>query len=238
MRKWAKVVIAAVAGFSLVTASCIGRKVANKENMVWIKGGTFRMGSNNGLLDEMPDHQITLSWFYMDKTEVTQADFEKVMGNNPSDFKNCPTCPVENVKRNEAKAYCEKVGKRLPTEAEWEYAARAGSKTKYYWGDSIDGRYAWYDENSDSRTHPVGQKKPNGWGLYDMIGNVSEWCSDYYSPYSSDSQFDPQGASSGEYCVYRGGSWHSSTSHLRSAYRGSRKPSLRLNRHGFRCVAR
>ena len=206
--------------------------------MVWIEGGTFMMGSNDGSSDEKPVHQVTMSGFYMDKTEVTQAEYERVMGTNPSNFKGCPTCPVEKVSWHDAKAYCEKVGKRLPTEAEWEYAARAGTTTTYYWGNGSPDAYAWYNGNSGSKTHAVGQEQPNTWGLYDMSGNVWEWCSDWYDEnyYSNSPSQNPQGASSGKSRVLRGGSWSCIGNYLRCAARGGDVPDARDSGGGFRCV--
>jgi len=210
----------------------------SKDGMVWIEGGTFMMGSNDGGSDEKPVHQVTVNGFYMDKTEVTQAEYERVMGNNPSSFKNCPDCPVEKVSWHDAKAYCEKVGKRLPTEAEWEYAARAGSTTKYYWGNGAPDAYAWYGGNSGKKTHPVGQKQPNAWGLYDMSGNVWEWCSDWYNEdyYANSPAQDSKGPSSGTGRVLRGGSWFNLPESLRSANRVRNGPDDRFINNGFRCV--
>jgi formylglycine-generating enzyme required for sulfatase activity len=212
---------------------------SGREGMVLIPTGTFVMGSNDGESDEKPAHQVTVSGFYMDKTEVTQEQYERVMGNNPGTFKGCPTCPAEMVSWNDAKAYCEKVGKRLPTEAEWEYAARAGSTTKYSWGDSMNGDYAWYYDNANSKTHPVGQKRPNAGGMYDMIGNVWEWCADWYDEkyFLSSPASNPQGPATGSCRVLRGGSWYGSDVIMRSANRLKGVPDNRLNRYGFRCAA-
>ena len=208
------------------------------DGMVSIPGGTFMMGSNKGYGGVKPVHQVTVSGFYMDKTEVTQVEYERVMGTNPSYFKKCPTCPVENVSWNDVQVYCEKVGKRLPTEAEWEYAARAGSTTKYYWGDEMDGQYTWYDLNSNIKTHQVAQKKPNKFSLYDMSGNVWEWCGDWYDKkyYKSNIQIDPKGPSSGGYRIIRGGSWRFNGNFLGSAFRFRSAPNYHLNYLGFRCV--
>jgi len=210
------------------------------EGMVWITGGTFWMGSpeGEGSDDEKPRHQVTVDGFYMDKTEVTQAEYERVMGNNPSIFKGCPYCPVENVSWHDAKAYCDKVGKRLPTEAEWEYAARAGTTTPYYWGNGSPDVYAWYKDNSGEKTQPVGQKKPNAWGLYDMSGNVWEWCSDWYGEkyYAESPGQNPQGPTGGQYRVLRGGSWDLYPEFLRSANRYRFEPVFRNLNFGFRCV--
>ncbi len=183
--------------------------------MVFVKGGTFTMGSNDGEDDEKPTHQVTLSDFYIGKYEVTQKQWQAVMGSNPSYFKDCDNCPVEQVSWNDVQNFIkelnQKTGKnyRLPTEAEWEYAARGGvstSSTTYSGSNNID-EVAWYTSNSGSKTHPVGQKKSNELGIYDMSGNVWEWCKDWYGYYSSGSQANPQGASSGSYRVFRGGSW-------------------------------
>jgi formylglycine-generating enzyme required for sulfatase activity len=164
-------------------------------------------------------HQETVRSFDIDKYEVTQADYERVMGDNPSGFKGA-NLPVEQVTWHEARAYCEKVGKRLPTEWEWEYAARAGSTTLYYWGDEYDETYAWSNKNSGKTTHPVGQKKPNAFGLYDMAGNVFEWT-------GSDDASDK---------VLRGGSWFSDPFFMRSADRVRYAPTDRFHNVGFRCA--
>jgi len=209
--------------------------------MVSLPSGCFCMGSNDGWYDdEKPVHRVCLSAFSMDKYEVTQGEYERVMGSNPSYFSSCSSnCPVEGVDWNESSDYCRKVGKRLPTEAEWEYAARAGTTTKWYCGndESCLDRIAWYDGNSGSKTHPVGQKQPNDWGLYDMAGNVWEWTSDWNGAYSSESQQDPRGASSGSGRVDRGGSWDSDPADLRSAFRNYGGPGDRVSDLGFRCVA-
>jgi formylglycine-generating enzyme required for sulfatase activity len=178
--------------------------------MVFVAGGTFQMGST-GPKGTRPIHTVTVSSFYMDKTEVTQAEYRKVMGKNPSNFSGCDDCPVEKVTWKKAYKYAKKVGKRLPTEAEWEYAARGGNKSKgykYSGSNNLDA-VGWYEYNSGSKTHPVAQKQPNELGLYDMSGNVWEWCSDWYDKgyYSRSPQTDPQGSNSGKYRVLRGGSW-------------------------------
>ena len=205
--------------------------------MVFVEGGTFQMGSNSES-DEKPIHTVTVSSFYMDKTEVTQAEYRKVMGKNPSYFSGCDDCPVEDVSWHDANEYAKKVGKRLPTEAEWEYAARGGNKSKGYMysGSNNLNAVGWYKKNSGSRTHPVAQKQPNELGLYDMSANVWEWCSDRYGDYSSSSQTDPQGSNSGEYRVLRGGCWSSYDSFCRVANRGRSSPDSRNNSFGFRLV--
>jgi formylglycine-generating enzyme required for sulfatase activity len=143
---------------------------------------------------------------------------------------------VDQVSWNDVMEYCKKADVRLPTEAEWEYAARAGSTTKYYWGKRMDGDYAWYGGNSGSKTHPGGQKKSNVFGLYDMSGNVWEWCSDWYDGkyYASSPSQNPKGASGGSYRVKRGGSWINNPAYLRSASRNYGNPDGRYRIIGFR----
>ena len=208
--------------------------------MVYVAGGTFQMGSNSGDSDEKPVHTVTVSSFYMDATEVTQAEYRKVMGKNPSRFSGCDDCPVEQVRWHDANEYAKKVGKRLPTEAEWEYAARGGNKSKGYTysGSSGIDAVGWYNNNSGGKTHPVAQKQPNELGLYDMSGNVYEWCSDWYGEesYSSSPQNNPQGPNSGSRRVLRGGGWSSIGNICRVAYRGRFNPDYRSNVLGFRLV--
>ena len=209
--------------------------------MVPIPGGSFMMGCVPGDSgcgdDEKPRHRVTVDSFYMDMYEVTQSQYEKVMGKNPSHFKNCGgNCPVESVTWNDAKTYCQKSGKRLPTEAEWEYAARGGKDGEKFYSD-VD-RIAWYSSNSGSKTHPVGQKQANGYGLYDMSGNVWEWCSDWYGEdyYSSSPANNPAGPSSGKFRVLRGGGWNGYTRGLCASYRGRSAPTSGYYSGGFRCV--
>ena len=194
-------------------------------------------------------HQVTLTKsFEIGVYEVTQKQYEKVMGGNPSRFKGAQN-PVENVSWDDAVDFCRKLSAlpgekiagyvyRLPTEAEWEYACRAGTTTKYSFGDSDSplGDYAWYDKNSGKTTHPVGQKHPNAWGLYDMHGNVWEWCQDCHADYPSGSVADPTGRSSSSVRGYRGGSWDFSAGNCRSANRFRISPSFRFNFLGFRVV--
>jgi formylglycine-generating enzyme required for sulfatase activity len=218
-------------------------KVNAKDGLtyVWIPPGTFQMGCSAGDEecpdDEKPAHTITLTkGFWMGQTEVSQAAYKRVMGTNPSHFRG-DRLPVEQVTWAEAKAYCTAVGMRLPTEAEWEYAARAGSKASRY--GNIDA-IAWYDSNSGSGTHEVGSKQPNAWGLHDMLGNVWEWVADWYDEnyYSQSPSQDPQGPSSGQDRLLRGGSWNYVPWFVRASNRLWYEPGVWLNLHGyygFRC---
>lgn len=258
------------------------------DDFVFVQGGTFNMGSNDGY-DKKPVHQVTVSSFYMSKYEVTQNKYEKIMGTNPSYFSENPANgevqakrPVEQVSWYDALVYCNKLsiaegltpcysingstypsvwgtvpttdnatwdksvcnwnanGYRLPTEAEWEYAARGGNKSKgfIYSGTSTIGSVAWYLYNSDSQTHEVGKKAANELGLYDMSGNLWEWCWDWYDYYryaKDDGVIDPTGSSSGSSRVLRGGSWDDSDS-CTVSYRGINLPYSRVNYRGFRVV--
>jgi formylglycine-generating enzyme required for sulfatase activity len=206
-----------------------------------IPAGTFIMGERD------KPHEVTLTQpFKMGVHEVTQAQYQQVMGNNPSEFKGANN-PVEMVSWEDAVKFCRKLSAlpaekaagnvyRLPTEAEWEYACRAGTTTKYSFGDDESdlADYAWYGDNSGSKTHPAGVKQPNAWGLYDMHGNVWEWCQDWYGDYSSGAVRDPTGPSSGSSRVIRGGSWSFTAEFCRSASRDWYLPSSRNYSFGFR----
>jgi formylglycine-generating enzyme required for sulfatase activity len=215
------------------------------DNMVFVKGGTFRMGSRKEK-DEKPIHSVTVDDFYISKYEVTQKEWRAIMGTNPSHFKDCDNCPVERVSWNDVQEYIKKLnaktGKnyRLPTEAEWEYAARGGNKSKGYTysGSNTIGNVAWYYKNSDSKTHPVGQKSSNELGIYDMSGNVWEWCSDWYGSdyYKNSSSNNPKGANSGTSRVLRGGAWNSLPAFCRIANRYDYTPTYRKYFIGFRVV--
>lgn len=206
------------------------------EGMALVPAGEFVMGKE-GSSNKTP-HTVFLDKFYMDKYEVSQKNFEQVRGYNPSKFKS-PDLPVDQVIWFEARRYCEKLGKRLPTEAEWEKAARGGTATLYYWGDEMDEQFAWFDDNSEETTHPVGEKKPNPYGLYDISGNVWEWTADWYEKkyYETSLRKNPQGPADGEEKVIRGGSWYSSKRHLLSATRYWSSPNVRNSNFGFRCAA-
>jgi formylglycine-generating enzyme required for sulfatase activity len=220
-------------------------------DMIFVQGGTFTMGctAEQGTDcegDEKPAHTVTLSSFSIGKYEVTQAQWEAVMGSNPSYFKGCANCPVEYVSWNDVQDFISKLNAktgrtyRLPTEAEWEYAARGGSSSRgyKYAGSNEIAAVAWYKENSNDKTHPFGQKSPNELGIYDMTGNVWEWCSDWYgeSYYNSSPGNNPQGPNSGSGRVLRGGSWFNSPQRCRVSRRNDRNPDYGDFSLGFRLV--
>jgi formylglycine-generating enzyme required for sulfatase activity len=208
--------------------------------MVYVPGGTFLMGSPLSETgrdnDEGPQSNATVPNFYMSKHEVTQAQYKAVIGTNPSSFKG-DDLPVDSVSWNDAIEFCSKLSRatgreyRLPTEAEWEYASRAGTTGPY--AGNIDA-LTWYSANSGSQPHPVGQKQPNGLGLYDMYGNVWEWCQSKYKPYPYNATDGREDLQSTEVRVLRGGSWESSANSCRSAYRRRVMPDARSI--GFRIV--
>ena len=215
-------------------------------NMVYVSGGTFTMGAtseqdSDAFDDEKPPHSVTLSSFYICKYEVTQALWRAVMGKNPSRFKG-NNLPVEQVSWNDCQTFISRLnnltGKnfRLPTEAEWEYAARGGNRSRgyKYSGSNTLPDVAWYEDNSGSKTHPVGSKSPNELGLYDMSGNVWEWCSDWYGTYSSTAQTNPTGSSSGSNRVDRGGGWGNDSWICRSSNRSFSSPDYRDRNMGLR----
>ena len=216
--------------------------------MVYVSGGTFTMGAtseqgSDAYSDEKPAHSVTLSGYYIGKYEVTQELWKAVMGSNPSRFKG-DNLPVERVSWNDVQEFLRKLnamtGKRyrLPTEAEWEFAARGGNSSRgyKYSGSNSIGNVAWYDGNSGSRTHAAGTKSPNELGIYDMSGNVREWCQDWYSSsyYVSSPRNNPRGPNSGSYRVFRGGGWVSNAGFCRVSYRYDGTPDSRLSDLGFR----
>jgi formylglycine-generating enzyme required for sulfatase activity len=232
----------------------------NTNRWAWIAPGTFTMGSpaseQDRDSDEGPQTQVTITrGFWLGRYEVTQAEYQAVIGANPSYFTGDASRPVEQVSWNDATNYCGKLTEqeraagrlpagwayRLPTEAEWEYACRAGTTTRFSWGDdpgySQLGNYAWYGANSGSQTHPVGQKQPNPWGLYDMPGNVWEWCWDWYrGSLPGGAVSDPRGPTSGSFRVFRGGCWGDYAQFCRSAFRYSDEPGDRSYYLGFRAA--
>jgi formylglycine-generating enzyme required for sulfatase activity len=189
---------------------------------VLVPGGSFQMGSNDGDSEEKPVHQVTVRPFLISKYEVTQAVWEKIMGQAPSNFKGDGNLPVERVSWDMCQTFCQKAGLQLPSEAQWEYACRAGTTTKYSWGNDMDGEYCWHDGNSGSMPHPVGIRKPNAFGLYDMSGNVGEWCQDgwhdnYQGAPSDGSVWETEASASKRVC--RGGSWRNRADYGRCANR-------------------
>ena len=241
----------ALVGVSPCAEAADEAKWTNSLGMEFIRipAGSFPMGAD-GHAEKAGDAKT--SWrhvtigqpFYLGKTEVTQAQWMAVMGNNPSRFKGRDN-PVERVSWLDVQEFIARLNRkegtkkyRLPTEAEWEYAARAGTTTKYFFGNGKTelGQYAWYWSNSGKKTHPAGQKKPNPWGLHDVYGNVSEWVQDWYGKehQARGPATDPGGPSTGSNRVLRGGNWYCSSWCLRSAHRSSELPNARLDGNGFR----
>ncbi len=250
------------AGFAAETAITSGGGVA----MVLIPAGEFKMGSDKGREDEKPVHPVKINAFYMDKYLVTQQEFERLMKSNPSKHRK-PENPVEQLRWPEAVKYCNarsvedglepcydlttwkcdfsKNGYRLPTEAEWEYASRAGSGKEYFFGDDPSPLqlYAFYNLNSGKMPRPVGRKKANPWGLYDMYGNLCQWCNDNYLPdyYKNSPRDNPAGPEKSDFKVLRGGCWKSKPEECRSASRAKESPAFAdvcfgYDTYGFRCV--
>jgi formylglycine-generating enzyme required for sulfatase activity len=214
----------------------------------WVPPGNFLMGANPKSDDEKPSHLVTISHgFYLGVTPVTQAQWESVLGYNPSHFTGDVNRPVENVSWDDCQVFCEQLreltGKpiRLPTEAEWEYACHAGSNEYYSGnGEAALKKVGWYAGNSNKQTQPVAKLAPNDFGLYDLHGNVWEWCQDWYGSYASAHATDPTGPDSGSVRVrvLRGGSWGNDVASCRAAYRSWDAPSARLKNVGFRVVFR
>jgi formylglycine-generating enzyme required for sulfatase activity len=239
-------------------------KTESGAEMVLIPAGRFMMGDQTQI-DATP-HEVAISSFYMDKNLVTQEQYEKVMGENPSRWKGARN-PVEQMRWSDAARYCnarskseglepcynlqtwecnfQANGYRLPTEAEWEYACRAGTTTAYFFGNDpskLDD-YAWFEKNSGGKPQPVGQKPPNAWGLYDMHGNIWEWCNDFYQVdyYQQSPKENPSGPKAGDTKVVRGGAWKFSAETCRSGYRYNENPGYAdvcfgYDIYGFRCV--
>lgn len=245
-----------------ITNISIGQN-AKAPEMVLVKGGTFKMGSNDGYDDEKPIHTVTLTDFYISKHEITVAQYRKFCNATGHKFPGKPkkdwynehesvrewtwrdNHPIVNVTWYDADEYCkwlsEETGENysLPTEAQWEFAAKGGTKSNNYKyaGSNNINEVAWYDETTYERgTRPVGQLKPNELGIYDMSGNAFEWCNDYYGKYTSKSKKNPTGAKKGEYKTVRGGGWYYVGEFCRVAQRDCPKPTLRKFNYGFRVV--
>ena len=235
------------------------------EDMVYVEGGTFFMGAQNSDSDglnydadiyshESPVHEVTLDSYYIGKYEVTQGLWKKVMGVNPSLFTGDDNLPVEYVSWNDCQTFITRLNQltgqnfRMPTEAEWEYAARGGQQDEYIRTKGQSGTYckyagsndiddvAWYDGNSGGKTHPVGTKAPNALGLYDMSGNVWEWCSDWYDYYNSSPATNPTGSATGIIRMLRGGYWGGNTWNSRVSRRNYNAPDYRNLSDGLRLV--
>lgn len=263
-RAWPKVERIWVVVIAFAVSVPVRASEAPVAEMVRLDGGRFLMG-DKGEIDATP-HEVSVSAFFIDKNLVSQQQFEAAMGSNPSRWKN-PRNPVEQVRWSDAVRFCNQRsaaegrkpcyhlenwtcdfstdGYRLPTEAEWEFACRGGAATEYFFGDAPTkiGEYAWYDRNSGGHPHAVGQKKPNAFGLYDMAGNVWQWCNDFYQVdyYKASPAVDPRGPTSGPTRVVRGGAWRFSADNCRSGYRYYESPGYAdvcfgYDIYGFRCV--
>jgi formylglycine-generating enzyme required for sulfatase activity len=242
----------------------VGSAGADAADMIQLPGGRFVMGDKNEV-DATP-HEVVVSAFAIDRHLVSQELFQKVMGSNPSRWKGDKN-PVEQVRWSDAVTFCNRRsereglqpcydlktwqcrfdanGYRLPTEAEWEYACRGGTTTAFFFGDSPArlGDYAWFDRNAGGHPHPAGLKQPNAWGLYDMCGNVWQWCNDFYQVdyYQESPKQDPPGPGAGKTKVVRGGAWRVSAENCRSGYRYNENPGYAdvcfgYDIYGFRCV--
>lgn len=205
-----------------------------------LPAGCFTAGATDGNSDEKPTHEVCLSPFYLGRYEVTQGEWRKVMGFNPSLFTACgDDCPVDQVSWSDAREFIHRLNRltgrnyRLPTEAEWEYACRGGSKAGRYCGGEVD-TVAWHRGNSGNMVHPVGRKTPNGFGIFDMSGNVWEWVQDWSGPYPAKKQQDPQGPESGSSRARRGGSWQYGADKARATWRSSGYQDDRAMDIGFR----
>lgn len=240
--KWKVIQISCI--FSLMLQSAAAQ-VFNPE-MVFVQGGKFKMGYTLGGEDEKPIHEVTVSDFYIGRYEVTQREWKLIMPDDTSRcfFEGCDDCPVERKSWYDVQDFIErlnhltKMNYRLPTEAEWEFAARGGKLSKNYKfsGSNIDVTVAWKVGNSHNQSHPVGTKKPNELGIYDMTGNIFEWCADWYSQnwYSVSPPDNPKGPDGGVHRVIRGGSWFYDLTGLRVSDRASANPEYRYGYIGFR----
>ncbi|HSV97472.1 MAG TPA: SUMF1/EgtB/PvdO family nonheme iron enzyme [Spirochaetota bacterium] len=220
-------------------------RVIGGMSFVFVRGGEFLMGSpeSEGNDHERPQRRVSVDGFAIGLHEVSQEQYKAIMDESPSYFIG-EILPVEKVTWDEAMEFCRRFGTRygvkarLPYEVEWEYACRAGSRTRYYWGDDLDLGYCWYEQNSTGETQSCARKDPNALGLYDMIGNVYEWCMDWYSSdyYATAPAKNPRGPAEGTERVIRGGAWSSGADDLRSAMRTGEAPGNRFSNIGFRVV--
>ncbi len=247
-----------IAQSSTPTAGTIWKEPVTGMEFVWVPGGCYEMGCGNWtsdcFRDEKPVHEVCVDGFWMGKTEVTQGQWKQVMGDNPSEFSKGDNFPVEKVRWPEVQKFIKKLSSmttipnkfRFPTEAEWEYAARSGGKPEKYAGGSELDIVAWYQGNSDRSTHPVATMDPNGLGLFDMNGNVNEWCADTYRAwsYKKHKRNNPLFREEGYTKVYRGGSWDSKPKSARCSARSyemgiesyTKLDAYRKNDLGFRLV--
>ena len=211
--------------------------VQRRAQMVAVPAGSFMMGSESSKSsrDEKPVHQVNIAAFYLDSTEVTQAAYRALTHRNPSRFVGCDQCPVENVTWHDAHSYCERLGKRLPTEAEWEYAARAGSGGEFFWGDSALGMESYVGPLTARSTYGVKSTGPNAWGLYEMAGNVSVWVWDWYHRDAYRWNM-PKGPAEGTKRVQRGGHWYGNVRLYRVSRRAFADPHQQRAQVGFRCA--
>lgn len=229
------------------------QKTSFEQNLVLVEGGSFLMGQSDPNVacagctkDEQPKHKVTLGTFYISKYEITELEWEAIMGDKPSYDEGCDNCPVDGVSWNDVQLFIKKLNEktglkfRLPTEAEWEFAARGGNKSKgfVFSGSNNYQDVAWCSLKSDKRKRPVGQKQANELGIFDMSGNVWEWCSDFYDSkyYAECPAVNPTGPDSGKDRVLRGGSWYNQSNDSRVTARYRFFPSFRTNANGFRLV--
>ncbi len=229
------------------TVADVAKPDSGHEGLVFIKGGCFDMGDTfgDGRDDEQPVHEVCVDDFYMGKYEITQQEWLKIMGNNTPYFKGCEDCPVSNVSWNDIQEFIKRLkdktglNYRLPTEAEWEYTAKDKGKQEKWAGTSKEaelGEYSWYYDSFVGNAQPIGKKLPNTLGIYDMSGNVWEWCRDWYdkSYYSNSPKHNPEGPSSGKYRVLRGGSWYYGKKSIRTSSRFKFLADIRYDGLGFR----
>ena len=222
-------------------SGCSNKGEIHEINWITIPEGRFMMGCSLGDEDckpeEYPLHPVRISSFQMTESEITQFQFEEIMGYNPTNFDICDNCPVDGVDFSVSSEFCELIGGRLPTEAEWEYAARAGSETKYYCGneDGCLDDIAWYESNSEGKPHEVCAKEANSFGIYDILGNLHEYTSDNCYEYTEEEEVDPSHPEDGQWLVLRGAGWASPSVGMRVSYRHQADPDP-YDVDGVRCA--